>query len=210
MSYKATNWAYDLPLTGSKKFVLVALADMADEENTCYPGQERLGKMTGRSVATVRRALDALEALRLIEREHRIGSGGHRTSDRYRLNLDETMSESLPLKMRTGQSAHSANRTSLPLTVQLPTAHPARVTISRTTSKNHQGAAASQFCGKHPQGTDQNCIGCMNARRAFDAAAQVEREKPTVPGIVTQDDCPKHPHRPLVGCDRCAEEAVAS
>lgn len=143
MSYKATNWAYDLPLTGSKKFVLVALADMADEANSCYPGQHRLANMTGRSVATVRRALEALEKLGLIEREHRIGAFGHRTSDRYTLQLQVSLPESLPLKMPTRQDAHSASRSSLPLTVSIPTAHPAQGTISRTTSENHQGDMGS-------------------------------------------------------------------
>lgn len=143
MSYKATNWAYDLPLSGSKKFVLVALADMADEANSCYPGQQRLADMTGRSIATVRRALEALEELGLLEREHRIGAGGHRTSDRYRLKVGLTLPESLPLKMPTRQDAHSATRQSQPLTVSIPTAHPARGTISRTTSKNHQGDMGS-------------------------------------------------------------------
>jgi len=88
VSYKATNWAYELPLSGSAKGVLVALADMADEENSCYPGQKKLGDMTGRAQRTVQRALDHLEALGLLTRVHRYGANGWRTSDRYVLNLD--------------------------------------------------------------------------------------------------------------------------
>lgn len=65
------------------------------------------------------------------------------------------------------------------------------------------------FCKKHPTGTDSPCRACGNARRAFDAAVTVEKHKPTVPGIITEPDCPKHPGRPSRGCDRCAEEAVA-
>jgi hypothetical protein len=63
VSYKATGWAYDLPLRGPAKPVLVALADFADEAGSCYPGQDRLCQMTGLSIRTVRRALERLEAL---------------------------------------------------------------------------------------------------------------------------------------------------
>ena len=88
MSYKATNWAYDLALSGSAKGVLVALADMADEENMCFPSQKRLATMTGRSQKTVERALAHLESAGVIDRVHRYGTNGWRTSDRYQLNLD--------------------------------------------------------------------------------------------------------------------------
>ncbi|QWT24961.1 helix-turn-helix domain-containing protein [Subtercola sp. PAMC28395] len=107
MSYKATNWAYDLPLTGSAKGVLVALADMADEENSCYPGQKKLADMTGRSQKTIERALKYLESVGLLERIHRHSANGWRTSDRYLLKLDVTeiiQSDILP----TSQVAYKA------------------------------------------------------------------------------------------------------
>lgn len=88
MAYRATAWAYDLQLSNvSQKFLLVALADMADEEFSCYPGQEKLAAMTATSVSTVRRAVQALEQLGLIRREERRIAGGYKTSDRYYLNV---------------------------------------------------------------------------------------------------------------------------
>lgn len=143
MSYKAIAWAYDMALRSPQKPVLVALADMADEEATCFPGQARLAEMTGLSVATVRRALDKLEAHKLIERERRTNHLGHRTSDRYRLRLDRSEPESLALTLRTAQDAHSADSNGLALTVQFPSAHPARGTTSRTTRENHQSDTGS-------------------------------------------------------------------
>lgn len=95
MSYKATNWAYELPLRGSTKPVLVVLADMADDENSCFPGQERIARMSGLNVRTVQRALAKLEEFNLIEREHRVGFGGFRTSDRYRLLLENSLDDNL-------------------------------------------------------------------------------------------------------------------
>lgn len=89
MSYRALNWAWEADLPMAQKFVLVALADMADEKETCYPGQERLAKMTGTSVSTVRRAVKTLEDSGAISRQARGVAGGGRTSDRYFLNTNQ-------------------------------------------------------------------------------------------------------------------------
>ncbi|WP_295035094.1 helix-turn-helix domain-containing protein [uncultured Microbacterium sp.] len=87
MSYKATHWAWELGLKMPEKFVLVALADMADEQHSCFPGQTTLAQMTGASESTVRRAVRKLEDLGLLNREERRSAGGYRTSDRYLLQV---------------------------------------------------------------------------------------------------------------------------
>lgn len=138
MSYKATGWAYDLPLKGAPKPVLVALADMADEAASCYPGQERLSAMTGLSVKTVSRALARLEAAGLIKRERRFDAFGHRTSDRYHLQLTVTLPESLTDNLPTRQSGHKAESPSQPDSLSSPTGHSGGVTTRRTTRENHQ------------------------------------------------------------------------
>ena len=125
MSYKATNWAYDLPLVGSAKAVLVALADMADEDDTCYPGQKKLAAMTGWSQKTIERALIRIESHGLLTRVRRYGPNGWRTSDRYQLNLDVQQLD-LPDTVPTSQSDYKANRlqgtvTVLTDTVTMPT-----------------------------------------------------------------------------------------
>lgn len=91
MSYRALNWAWEADLPTSQKFVLVALADMADEHESCFPGQERLARMVGGSVSTVRRAVKSLEESGYLNREPRRGSDGMRTSDRYRLNVNRSI-----------------------------------------------------------------------------------------------------------------------
>lgn len=91
MGYKALNWAWDSDLPSTQKFVLVALADMADEKNSCYPGQDRLAAMTGTSVSTVRRALKELESMGALTRKPRGIAGGGRTSDRYVLNTTRSI-----------------------------------------------------------------------------------------------------------------------
>lgn len=92
MSWQATNWALTQK-TGDvgRKTVLLLLANLADEEGSCFPGQERLAKESEQSVSTVYRQLKRLEADGFIRREHRNsrgeGRGKGRTSDRYYLNL---------------------------------------------------------------------------------------------------------------------------
>lgn len=85
MSFEATAWAYRQDLPVGRKFLLVALANYADEDHTCYPGQAKLAAMTGQGERTVRRLLALLEADGYIVREHRQYADGHRNSDRYTL-----------------------------------------------------------------------------------------------------------------------------
>lgn len=87
MSNKAITWAFELELPTIDKFVLVVLADYADEANTCFPGQGLIARRTGSSVSTVHRALKRLETRKLIRREQRWRDDGKRSSDRYRLLL---------------------------------------------------------------------------------------------------------------------------
>lgn len=106
MAHKATTWAWETRLPGTRKLVLLALADMADEYNSCYPGQERLAEMTSMAVITVRRALSELERDGLIIRARRARQDGTRTSDRYRLVVGAQ-----PIKLTSGQS-DAPNRSS--------------------------------------------------------------------------------------------------
>lgn len=54
------------------------------------------------------------------------------------------------------------------------------------------------------------CPQCGDARRAHEAWLRSQKHRPTIPGILTEADCPKHPGRPARGCDRCAEEEAVS
>lgn len=65
------------------KFVLVVLADYADDEHSCFPGQGLVAKRTGSSVSTVARAMKRLEEAGLVRRDRRFRKDGSRTSDRY-------------------------------------------------------------------------------------------------------------------------------
>lgn len=92
MSVQAMNWAFEESgvTTNAQWSVLVVLANRADEDNTCWPGQEKIARESRQSVRTVRAALAALEEAGLISRqERRRPSDNMRTSDRYTLHLEK-------------------------------------------------------------------------------------------------------------------------
>ncbi len=86
MSIWAQKWAYEQSVTNSgAKFVLVALANFADEEGNCWPSQPTIARMTGQSVRTVRSHLKNLEEGGYISREGRRRQNGSYSSDYFQL-----------------------------------------------------------------------------------------------------------------------------
>lgn len=82
MSNLALNWAFDAPLRGSLKSVLVALANHADEGGKCFPSITRLALSSGLSRRAVITAIVQLEALGYIETEKK-----HRTATQYQMTM---------------------------------------------------------------------------------------------------------------------------
>lgn len=87
MSNKALNWAFQLDLKSGPKFVLVALADYADEADSCYPSYDKISKKTGIGKRAIANHMAALEELGLVTREELRYDDGRRSGFRFRLNL---------------------------------------------------------------------------------------------------------------------------
>jgi hypothetical protein len=66
MSNRALRAAFELPITGAKKCVLVALADHADDSRQCYPSVPRIALFSGITERAVSKCLRELEASGLI------------------------------------------------------------------------------------------------------------------------------------------------
>lgn len=76
-------------VTGNDRLVLIALADHADDDGVCFPGQEKLALRLGVSERTLNRVMSRLEEAGLIERSRRYREfDGFRTSDLYQLFPD--------------------------------------------------------------------------------------------------------------------------
>lgn len=206
MSYKATNWAYELPLKGPAKPLLVALADFADEAGSCYPGQDRLALMTGLSRSSVQRNLKRLERMGLLTREHRYDKRGYRTSDRYVLSLDTQV---LGVTEPTGQRAYWSERPSLSVTVT-PTyrknhqEEPSGGQPTPPPVDNSQPTAPSPFCIRHPHGSDRPCTACKIAREEWQGWKPVPGAT-TKPIIHIEGLCDAH-RQPEATCEMCAYE----
>ncbi|WP_052961447.1 MULTISPECIES: helix-turn-helix domain-containing protein [unclassified Leucobacter] len=83
MSIKAMNWAWSVDrLRPVERLVLLALADYADEEASCFPSQDAIAERSCCSDRTVRRVLETFEGAGIVKRSRRY-VGGERTSDRY-------------------------------------------------------------------------------------------------------------------------------
>ncbi|MFL6285729.1 MAG: helix-turn-helix domain-containing protein [Pyrinomonadaceae bacterium] len=82
MSVFAAAWAYKqrIKVSGAK-FVLVALANFADSNGYCFPGQHTIAKMTSLDERTVRSHLKWLEDHHFIRRSRAHDDKGRRTSD---------------------------------------------------------------------------------------------------------------------------------
>lgn len=114
MSTKAVAWVLD-DLQGLKpgpSLVMIALADFADERNSCFPGQDKIAKRARCSKRSVVAYLKELQSLGLISVERRVYSNGHsgvrRTSNRYILHVGKTYSledaKSAPSKESAGHN----------------------------------------------------------------------------------------------------------
>lgn len=89
MSFAALDWAWKVRTGNSgRKAVLMALAQFADEDGVCYPGQETLAIHTELSARSVRDHLAQLEADGLLVRtERRWADSKKRRTDLYQLQI---------------------------------------------------------------------------------------------------------------------------
>lgn len=87
MSNKASDWAFEREgLKQGPKFVLVALADQADQDHSCYPGIPEIARRTSASESAVKSNLRVLVAGDFIAKKYRLRKDKSRTSNRYYLD----------------------------------------------------------------------------------------------------------------------------
>lgn len=100
MSNRASAWAWDVDLKGDPmvKFVLVALADQADDYGYCWPSQKKIAKKVCQGERTVRRHIATLRDLGLLTVIHRSSTRGRR-SNGYQLHVGMKLEESLKSRL---------------------------------------------------------------------------------------------------------------
>lgn len=127
MSNEAITWAFKQQLPSTQKFVLVALADYADEAGQCFPSHNKTAERVGASRSTVRRAIKQLmeQGYLTYTREQR--KDGTFTSNRYSLNLGREWGHSEP-GWAAGEPrwGHSEPTLGSPVNQQEPSVNPQR------------------------------------------------------------------------------------
>lgn len=96
MSNEAITWAFKQDLPTTQKFVLVALADYADEAGECFPSHNKTAERVGASRSTVRRAIKQLTEQGYLTYVREQRKDGTFTSNRYSLNLSRGWGQSDP------------------------------------------------------------------------------------------------------------------
>lgn len=93
MSVEAMAWAWRQRVGNpTRKAVLIALADHADNTGVCWPGHDGIAEKCEVSRRTVIRQIEQLARDGLITVEHRRGQLGRQASNRYRLRVTESHS----------------------------------------------------------------------------------------------------------------------
>lgn len=96
MSLKAMTCAMALRgVTASEKLLLLALANYADEEMSCYPSQRRLAADTCLTPRTIWTLLNGLEKRGMISRKENTRRDGSRSSDSITLHFTGEVTEAI-------------------------------------------------------------------------------------------------------------------
>lgn len=118
MSIQAINWAISFEAdNATEKSVLFVLANYADGDGICHPGQQNIAKQAACSERSVRRVLDGLEGRGVIRREVRRRKDGSRTSDIIVLHAFQQAANLSVSKPDTVTGSDEANR---PICQNLP------------------------------------------------------------------------------------------
>ena len=96
MSIKVMAWAWEQELPAVTKFILIALADHADDEGVCWPGQKGIAKKCGVSRQTVNAHIKKLLDMGLLTWTVRHRDDGSITSNLYQLTLRPALQDSQP------------------------------------------------------------------------------------------------------------------
>lgn len=109
MSVQAISWALKArPPSTAAKFLLVALANYADQFGLCWPTAKKLSDDTMLSERSVRTHLGELEASGFIVRTPRWAQDGARLGDEYRLQFEFAEASKMAPANPAGPPAKSA------------------------------------------------------------------------------------------------------
>ena len=95
MSVKIMSWAWSQKIEPTRKLILMALADHADDDGVCWPSMKKLADKCSVSRRTVLRNINALKEDGIISSSHRHREDGSMSSSKYVIHADN---QSHPLR----------------------------------------------------------------------------------------------------------------
>lgn len=95
MTIRAMNWAWGINIDPAVKLVLLKIADRANDDGECWPGNASIAKDCCISERTLGRYLSKLEEMGLISVKRNFDNHGHRTSNSYLLDLSVSLDDKL-------------------------------------------------------------------------------------------------------------------
>ena len=100
MSNEAITWAFNQNISSpTQKFVLVALADITDDHEICFPSISYIIKKTAFARRTVHNAISDLIENGFIDKADRAGANGKNISNVYRLKMSNRDISDHPLSV---------------------------------------------------------------------------------------------------------------
>lgn len=109
MSIKLMTIVWDMDIPTGEKMVLLKLADRANDDGECWPGQESIAKQCSMSIRAVRDNLNRIQARGLVEPVS-VRKGNRQGKTVYRLNLqaaDSAPSKTILADSHPAESAAS-------------------------------------------------------------------------------------------------------
>ena len=88
MSVKIMSWAWSQKLEPTKKLILMALADYADDDGVCWPSMNRLADKCNVSRRTILRNINVLKDDGILSSSHRHREDGSMSSSRYVIHAE--------------------------------------------------------------------------------------------------------------------------
>jgi hypothetical protein len=155
------HWVLSLPIPSTEKFVLLALALLADDMGKCYPSQAWVARATGRTLKTVRAALAGLRERQLVvSMPRRTNSRGY-TSNMYLVVVPPEVARG----SSSGSGARARGKSSAPDGVT--TGQLQQTDIRYSYKKDNSQAEPFVFAKEIPEQDRQQILRALPADRAI-------------------------------------------
>lgn len=155
------HWVLSLPIPSTEKFVLLALALLADDMGKCYPSQAWVARATGRTLKTVRAALAGLRERQLVvSMPRRTNSRGY-TSNMYVVVVPPEVARG----SSTGSGARAQGKSVAP--DEVTTGHQQQTDIRYSYKKDNRHPEPFVFAKEIPEQDRQQILRALPADRAI-------------------------------------------